>query len=145
MPTTMETVLAALAARIAANLPPGAAFARNGTLPTRIPAAGVAILRDGDPGEPEAWLSPPGFYYEHRAELDLIVDRPTAAARDAAFDALKAAVGAALAADRTLGGAVDWAQPEAPVPADIAIDGAEGMKAATVPIVLVYATTDPLL
>lgn len=145
MPTKVETVLAALAARIASGLPTGAHFERNGTLPTRVPAAGVAILRDGDPGEAESWLSPPGFYYEHRAELDLIVDRPGPAARDSAFDTLKAAVGAALAADRTLGGAVDWAQPEAPVPADLPIEGAEGMKAATVPILLAYATTDPLL
>lgn len=143
--TRSEAVLEALGARIAAGLPAGAVFQRGGLLPSRIPAAGIAILRDGDPGEPEAWLSPPGFYYEHMAELELVVDRPTAAQRALAFDTLKAAVGTALAADRTLGGLVDHVEPRAAAAIDLPVDGADGLKAASVAILLAYATTDPLL
>ena len=49
-----------------------------------------------------------------------------------------------LAADRTLGGLCDWVEAEAPRPVDLAIDGAAGLKAAVIPIVLQYASTDPL-
>jgi hypothetical protein len=143
--TTAEAALQALGARIAAGLPSGAVFQRGGVLPTRIPAVGIAILRDGDPGEPEAWLSPPGFYYEHLAELELVVDRPTPEQRAVAFDVLKAAVGTALATDRTLGGLVDHVEPRAAAAIDLPVDGADGLKAASIRILLAYATTDPLL
>lgn len=143
--TTVEAVLQALGACIAAGLPTGVAFQRGGVLPVRIPAAGIVILRDGDPGEAETWLSPPGFYYEHEAELELVVDRPTAAQRAAAFDALKFSVGTALAADPTLGGLVDHAEPRAAAAIDLPVDGADGLKAASIRILLAYATANPLL
>lgn len=143
--TTAEAVLQALGARIAAGLPSGAAFQRGGVLPARIPAAGIVILRDGDPGEPETWLSPPGFYYEHMAELEMVVDRPTADQRASAFDVLKSSVGTALAADPTLGGLVDHAEPRAASAIDLPVDGADGLKAASIRILLAYATTNPLL
>ena len=144
MASTSETVLEALAARVGAALPAGATFLRNALLPERVPAAGIVILRDGDPGEPEALMSPPLYCYEHRAEIDVVVDRASAAERDAAFDALKLAIGAAIAADRTLGGLCDYVLGEAPAPVDLPIDGAEGLKAATIGVVLAYATEDPL-
>ncbi|MDX5357464.1 MAG: hypothetical protein LPK12_06965 [Rhodobacterales bacterium] len=50
MPTTRETVLAALHARLQ---PLAARTLRDEVLPERIPAAGLIILRDGQPGEPE--------------------------------------------------------------------------------------------
>jgi hypothetical protein len=144
MASTSETVLAALAARVGAALPAGAVFLRNALLPERVPAAGIVILRDGDPGEPEALMSPPFYFYEHRAELDVVVDSASAADRDAAFDALKLAIGAIIAVDRTLGGLCDYVLGEAPAPVDLPIDGAEGLKAATIGVVLAYATSDPL-
>ena len=49
-----------------------------------------------------------------------------------------------LAADRTLGGLCDWVEAEAPRPVDLAIEGAATFKAAVIPIVLHYASTDPL-
>jgi hypothetical protein len=57
---------------------------------------------------------------------------------------LAAGVGAALPADRTLGGLCDWVEAEAPRPVDLAIDGAAVMKAAVITIVLHYASADPL-
>lgn len=139
-----ETVLKALLTALAAAMPEGARIERNTILPARIPPAGHAILRDGDPGQPEATLSPLAFHYAHRAEVDVLIDR-SATARDAAFDAMVRAIGAALNADRTLGGLCDWIEGEAPAPLSIVIEGAEGLKAATVTVLLHYTTADPLV
>ena len=49
-----------------------------------------------------------------------------------------------LSADRTLGGLCDWVEAEAPRPVDLAVDGAAALKAAVIPVVLHYATSDPL-
>ena len=139
MPTTRETILTALHARLSA-LP--ATALRGEVLPERVPAEGLLILRDGDPGEPAVTLSPLRYHYQHRAEIEAVVQ--TGSGRDAAFDALAAGVGTALAADRTLGGLCDWVEAEAPRPVDLAIDGAATLKAAVIPIVLHYAAADPL-
>lgn len=144
MPSRSEIVLRALEAALAGALPTGAKLLRNSFLPERIPGAGLAILRDGDPGEPEALMSPPSWYYEHRAEIDIVVDRASPAARDLALDALKVSIGAAIARDRTLGGVCDYAVGEAPTTIDLPIDGAEGLKAATITVVLAYASDDTL-
>ncbi len=140
-----EQVLEALQLALYAALPPYAdLLERNETLPSRIPAGGVMILRDGDPGDPEVTLSPLAYHYQHRAEIDVLVELQ-AAERDAAFDALARAVGAAVAADRTLGGLCDWVEGAAPAPLALAIEGAESMKAATITVVLHYSAADPLL
>ena len=110
MPTPRETILAALHARLSA-LP--ATALRGDVLPERVPAEGLLILRDGEPGEPEVTLSPLRYHYQHRAEIEAVVQ---GADRDAAFDTLTASIGAALAADRTLGGLCDWVEAEAPRP-----------------------------
>lgn len=141
--STSEQVLKALFAALDAEKPLGAKVLRNEVLPERIPAAGLVILRDGAPGEPEPLMSPPHYYYEHRAEVDVIVDLPPNT-RDTTFDALKLAVGRAIAADRTLGGLCDYTLGEAPAPLMLPIEGAEGFKAATIPVVLAYGSPDPL-
>jgi hypothetical protein len=84
------------------------------------------------------------YLYDHRAEIEVVVQAGDTAARNAALDTLLANIGAALAADRTLGGLCDWVEPEAPRPVDLPIEGAAALKAAIVPVVLTYATTDPL-
>ena len=138
MPTTRETILAALHTRLS-ELP--ATALRGEVLPERVPANGLLILRDGEPGEPAVTLSPLAYHYEHRAEIEAVVQ---GAERDAAFDALCASIGAALAAERALGGLCDWLEPEAPRPVDLPVEGAAGRKAAVIPIVLHYTTADPL-
>ena len=138
MPTLRETILAALHARLS----PLPAFALRGeALPERVPAAGLLILRDGEPGEPEVTLSPLAYHYQHRAEIEAVVQ---GAARDAAFDALCTSIGAVLAANRTLGGLCDWTEAEAPQPVDLPVEGAASLKAAVIPVVLHYSTDDPL-
>jgi hypothetical protein len=138
MPTSRETILAALHARLS-TLP--ATALRGGVLPERILADGLLILRDGEPGEPEVTLSPLRYHYQHRAEIEAIVQ---GTARDVAFDTLTASIGAAISADRTLGGLCDWIEAEAPRPVDLPVEGAASLKAAVVPVILHYSTADPL-
>ena len=139
MPTTRATVLAALYARLQ---PLAALTLRDDVLPERIPPAGLTILRDSAPGEPEVTLSPLRYHYQHRAELEVAVQAGTG--RASAFDDLITAIGAALAADRTLGGLCDWVEPEAPAPVDLPVEGAAALKAAVITVVLHYTTTGPL-
>jgi hypothetical protein len=142
MSTTREQVLSALFARLDSAL--NAKVVRNEVLPERVPENGLVILRDGDPGEPEAILSPLRWSYQHRIDLDVVVQRPTPPERDAAFDALIAAIGASVAADRSLDGLVERLDALAPVPTELAIEGALGLKAATLSILASYLTSDPL-
>lgn len=139
MPTTRETIFAALHARLQ---PLAATVLRDEVLPERIPPAGLIILRDGQPGEPEVTLSPLRYHFQHRAELEVIVQG--ANDRAMAFDILMAAIGAALVADRTLGGLCDWVEAEAPASVDLPVDGAVSLKAAVVAVVLHYSTSGPL-
>ena len=139
MPSKRETILAALHARLQTLAAP---VLRGDVLPERIPATGLIILRDGKPGEPEVTLSPLTYFYEHRAELEVVIQAGTG--RDALFDALAESIGAVLAADRTLGGLCDWLEAEAPEAIDLPIDGAAALKAAVIIVVLHYATPDPL-
>ena len=138
MPTPRETILAALHTLLQA-LP--ASALRGDVLPERVPTAGLLILRDGEPGEPEVTLSPLRYHYQHRAEIEAVVQGAT---RDPAFDTLCASIGAALAADRTLGGLCDWIEAEAPRSVDLPVEGAASLKAAVITVVLHYSSSDPL-
>jgi hypothetical protein len=138
MPTTRETVLQALHSLLQTQPAP---VLRGEILPERMPAAGLLILRDGDPGEPAVTLSPLRYHYQHRAEVEAVVQGSD---RDALFGVLAAGVSAALSADRTLGGLCDWVEAEAPRPVDMAVEGAASLKAAVIPIVLHYSAADPL-
>lgn len=138
MPSIRETILVALHARLTALT---ATALRGEVLPERVPAGGLLILRDGEPGEPDVTLSPLRYHYQQRAEIEAVVQGTN---RDAAFDALCASIGTALDADRTLGGLCDWIEAEAPQPVDLPVEGAASLKAAVIPVVLHYSTADPL-
>ena len=124
-------------------MPNPSSFAELGrkVLPEREPVAALLVLHDGEPREPEVTLSPLRYHYQHRAEIEAVVQ---GANRDAAFDALCASIGAAIATDRTLGGLCDWIEAEAPRPVDLPVEGAASLKAAVIPVVLHYSTADPL-
>ena len=140
MASKREAILAALHARLQTLAAP---VLRGDVLPERIPAFGLIILRDGKPGEPEVTLSPLTYFYEHRAELEVVIQAGTG--RDALFDALAADIGTVLAADRALGGLCDWVEAEVPEPVDLPNEGAGSLKAAVITVVLHYATQDPLI
>lgn len=144
MTTKSEQVLLALFDALGSALPLDGKLLRNAALPERIPASGLMILRDGDPGSPEVLLSPATYIYEHRAEVDVIVEAKSGVDPDAAFDLLKSAIGLAIATDRTLGGLCDYVLGDAPEPIDLAVEGGAVLKAATIAVVLTYATSDPL-
>lgn len=120
-----------------------ASVKRNEALPQAVPAAGLVILRDGDPGEPDVTLNPVHWFFSHRAEVEAFVPQ-TAGGGEALLDALLGDIGGALAADRSLGGLVEnltWSAPEISV---LAIEGAAPILAARIIVTLGYLTADPL-
>ena len=119
---------------------PGAKVERNAVVPEKIPAGGLIVLRDGDPGEPDTALG--GFgnaYYSHAIEVEVYVE-----AGDAAFDALLGEIGAVLDADPTLGGfafGMTYGRPD--VDAE-AVAGAPAIKTGTIIVTVEYETVIPL-
>ena len=117
---------------------------RNEPLPTKIPASGLIIMRDGTVGEPEIILSPTRYIYQHQVEVEVLVQEPDQALRDTALDSLLQEIGTAIETAGTLGGLVDNIQPTAPEFINEIVDGAPAVKAAVVGIILEYVTTNPL-
>lgn len=136
-----ESVLLALVALITGNAA-GATVLRNQALPKRVPAAGLVVIRDGDPGDPDVTLSPLTYIYDHLAVVEVIVQDD--ANQDVKFDAICVAIGARIEANRTLGGLCDWVEGLAPEPVEVVTEGGEPMKAAIVSIMLKYSTTSPI-
>jgi hypothetical protein len=142
VPSKREQVLSALFSQLRAI--PLAVVKRNEALPQAVPAAGLVILRDGDPGEPDVTLNPVHLFYSHRAEIEAFISPPAGGGGEALLDALLGDIGAALAADRSLGGLAEnlfWSAPETSV---LAIEGAAPVLAARVIVTLEYLTADPL-
>jgi hypothetical protein len=130
-----ETALAALTARLGAALAarnPAPKVLRNETVPQRLPPGGLVVVRDGETVEETPILSPLAWAIEHRAEVEVV------AATGALLDALLVDIAAAIAGDRTLGGAVEWAQPGAPSFDDAETEGAAAARAASVPVTLSF-------
>ncbi len=140
MPSKLETILTALQAALTAGT--DATVLRGEVQPTEVSRDGLIILRDGNPGEPEVTLSPLRYHYEHRAEIEIFT--PGTGDRDVLFDALRSAIGVVITGNRTLGGVCDWIEAEAPEPVDLPFDGADTIKAATIPVIIHFWTADPL-
>ncbi len=126
-------LVSALAARSPAPL-----VLRGETIPQRLPSGGLVVLRDGETVEETAILSPLAWAIEHRAEIEVTVTGATPAARNALLDALLVDIGAAIIADRALGGAMEWTQPGAPEFQDVEFEGAAAARAALVPVTLSF-------
>jgi hypothetical protein len=140
MPSMREQVLSALFDRL---LIAGAAVKRNEALPQAVPPGGLIILRDGDPGEPDVTLNPRTEFYSHRAEIEAFAPQPVAGGGEAALDVLLAAIGTALAVDRSLGGLAEnlfWSAPETSV---LAIEGAAPVLTARTTVIIEYLVSDP--
>jgi hypothetical protein len=101
-------------------------------VPQRLPAGGLVMVRDGETVEETAILSPLAWAVEHRAEVEVV------ATTGPLLDALLVDIAAAIADDRTLGGAVEWAQPGAPSFDDVEAEGAAAVRAASVPVTLSF-------
>ncbi len=142
MTSKREQVLAALSDRLRGIA--GVAVKRNEALPVTVPAGGLVILRDGDPGEPDVTLNPRTEFYSHRTEIEVFVTRPVDGGGEGMLDALLSQIGAALAADRSLGGLAENLFCSAPETSVLAIEGAAPILAARLTITIEYLAGDPL-
>jgi hypothetical protein len=139
MPSTREQVLSALFDRL--QLIAGGTVKRNEALPSSVPAGGLVILRDGDPGEPDVTLNPRSEFYNHRAEIEVL---PVGGGGEAVLDTLLAQIGIALAADRSLGGLAENLYLSAPETSVLAIEGAAPILTARITVTIEYLVSDPL-
>lgn len=113
---------------------------------------GYVNVVDGNPratGEGQflgAALRPESEGYEivHVAEVEIYVMHGDGDRRDSQFDAIVEAVALALAADRTLGGAVDFAEIEPPERELLAVEGLPAIKTALLPVALAFVSPHPL-
>ena len=122
----------------------GTTVKRNAALPERVSDQAMAILRDGEMGEPEVSLSPLTYHWQHQVAIELFVADPDAAARDARMDGLLVELAAQIEADRRLGGVVEYAEIGQPKFDELAPDGTSGIKACLLPVVLHYSSPGPL-
>ena len=122
----------------------GATVKRNAALPERIADHAMAILRDGEMGEPEVSLSPLTYHWQHHVAIELFVADPDAAARDSRMDGLLTELASLIEADRTLAGVVEYAEIGQPKFDELAPEGTSGIKACLLPVVLHYSSAGPL-
>jgi hypothetical protein len=143
--SSREAAIAALHAAIStalASRSPEPQVLRSDTVPQRITAGGLVMIQDGETVEETAILSPLRWQLRHVAEVVVASSGPTPEARAAALDALLVDIADAIVADRTLGGTLEWAQPESPSFDDLAFDGAASVRMAAVPVSLWFTTDE---
>lgn len=118
---------------------------RNSVLPEKIPADGLIVIYDGDPGEPELVLG--GFnnaYYDHEIEVVLYIEEGDPAQRDLKFDTMLVQIGLVLEENPKLDGLVaglSYARPEVAIEPVI---GAPAIKTGTLIVMAEYDTSSPL-
>ena len=122
----------------------GTTVKRNAALPERVSDQAMAILRDGEMGEPEVSLSPLTYHWQHHVAIELFVADPDAAARDSRMDGLLTELASLIEADRTLAGVVEYAEIGQPKFDELAPEGTSGIKACLLPVVLHYSSAGPL-
>lgn len=136
-------VLLAAKALVAAALPLAnvRGFDGDAEKPERIGAGGCVVGTRSDPGDPEVDLSPLTYNYRHRIELEIAAE---GGAGGAPLDAMLLALGAAIQADRFLGGLCQWLDVEAAEMMDAGDDAVPSINWALVPLIAEYSTENPL-
>lgn len=138
MASKREQVLAAVFAAL--QTVPGATVRRNEALPQVVPAGGLIIMRDGTPGEPDVTLNPRSEYYSHAIDVEAFAHDNDSGA----LDDLLRSIDAALSADDSFGGLVEYlAIADVEVDA-FAGDGAAPMLAARINVIVEYQTSRAL-
>lgn len=122
----------------------GATVKRNAALPERVTDQAMAILRDGEMGEPDVSLSPLTYHWQHQVTIELFVADPDTAARHVRMDGLLVELAALIDLDRTLGGVIEYAEIGSPKFDELAPDGTSGIKACLLPVILHYSSSGPL-
>lgn len=143
MSSKREQILSALFTRLQTLATTHLKVYRNMDKPQKVDG-GLIILRDGTSEEPEILLSPVTYIFEHGVTLEVMVQNANAAARDSQLDAMLVSISGILNANSTLGGLVEWLQPDAPAYIDEPIEGGASVKMAQLNIVVRFATSDPL-
>ena len=139
MASKREEVLQALLAQL--QTVPLGKVERNRLRPERIPPEGLIILRDGEIGEPEVLLSPLSYIWTHAARVEVF---SASGDPDAHLDMLLTSIATALGVDPALGGEIDQIEIGAPDFDGAAPEGGPDVKAAVVPVRLIYETAHPL-
>ncbi len=122
----------------------GTTVKRNAALPERIADHAMAILRDGEMGEPEVSLSPLTYHWQHQVAIELFVADPDASTRDSRMDSLLTDLATLIEADRTLAGVVEYAEIGPPKFDELAPEGTSGIKACLLPVILHYSSSGSL-
>lgn len=125
---------------------------RNQTLPSRFKDYGKfgAFLNvldgEGKPEDTSLGNSDEGaksYNIFHRAQVEWVVQSANDASREATFDAGLVAINAALAADRSLGGAVDWCEIDETVRSNLVTEVLPNTKAILVYVRLEFLSSMP--
>ena len=144
MPSKREQVLDRLASKLKTLESTTLKVYRNLDKPQQVLTGGMIVLRDGASGEPEMLLSPLTYIYEHLAAVEVLVQHPDPTARDAQLDVLLVALSTVITANRTLDGLAEWIEARSPEFQEEPVEGAASIRAATVQVMLRFATNDPL-
>lgn len=138
-----EAVVAAIKALVQTALPL-AQVEQDQDGPDDIGDGGLVIVRFGSPGEAEYTLSPLTYTYAHAVRIEIAMPGASPAARRAKLDAALTAVGAAVEANRTLGGLCEWLEPATPERDDLRTEGAAAVRIADLDLIATYSTPNPL-
>jgi len=144
MSSKREQVLQAFYAKLLGLQKPQVSVYRNMDKPQKVPDGGIIILRDGESGDPDVMLSPLTYIYEHIATLEVMAQHTDQDKRTSILDALLVGIGGIIGANRTLGGLAEWVEAQAPDFNEEPVDGAGTIRAATVPVMIRFFTSDPL-
>lgn len=145
--STRLDVLNAIADLIRSALPEDAdvvGVEDDGAEPAQLAPGGRVVVDAGDPGDPQILLNPITYLWTHRVPLMLLADAAPGISAERAVDTLLMAIGAAIVADRSLGGLADWIDAVAPETSDLIFTNATSPRRADAVLLVTYATTNPL-
>lgn len=118
---------------------------RNMDAPEKVPADGLIVIHDGDPGEPDITLG--GFsntYYSHNIEIEIYVQEGSAAQRDAKFDLLLQQIDTVLQAKPPLEGIADGLLYGRPEITTQAVEGGAAIKTGILIVQADYEAPTPI-
>lgn len=112
--------------------------------PTKLAPGGRVVIRSGDPGDPEMTLGILTYSYSHRIPIELDAYPSGSQSREEVLDAMGVALGAAVEADRMLGGLVEFLDLEAMTTDDIYTSGAQAARSGNLALIADYTVSNPL-
>jgi hypothetical protein len=89
-------------------------------------------------------LSPPYYLFQHKAEIEVLIQQTEDSDNDAKLDRILEAIGLILKVDTTLSGLVDYMYAEPPEFIEQPVEGGVTIKGAVVGIVLEYVSDSNL-